>query len=111
MSTGEQKALELPPDMPEDETHAECRSKLDLLLELVAGHDAALKKLTDQVADQAAALHSMAGDFKAIRGFMQSHNTALGELRQRFDRLECMAEPCEGNGRQKTPSSEVPSIG
>ena len=85
------------------------QDRLDILLELVQG-------LHDRQDQLERTLKGLQGSLGAIRAFMHSHNTALGELGQRFDRLACMTEPCEpqGNGQaegsRKTPSTELKPI-
>jgi len=112
-STDEVAAL----NMPDDETHDACRNTLADLVNLIKtmseNHSKDLKGLLERQTEVERALLHLQGDLGAIRGFMHSHNTALGELGQRFDRLACMTEPCEpqGNGQaegsRKTPSTEL----
>lgn len=72
------------------------QDRIDILLELV-------QSLHDRQDRADRTLKAMEGSLASIRAFMQAHNTALGELRQRFDRLACMVEPCEPQGQPAEP--------
>ena len=78
------------------------------LVELAEGQARLLAGQAEQLGQQTLELRSMAGDLKAIRAFMRSHNTKLGELVERVDNLECMSgEPCR---RRKTTSTELKTV-
>jgi small-conductance mechanosensitive channel len=82
------------------------------LVELAAGQARLMAGQAHQLEQQTTDLRSMAGDLKAIRAFMRAHNTKLGELVERVDKLPCMGEPCEEEvgRRRKTTSTELKTV-
>lgn len=62
--------------------------RIEALVKLTEGQARLLANQVQQLEQQTLDLRNMAGDLKAIRAFLRSHNTKLGELAEQINRAE-----------------------